>query len=151
MQKQPELTIPQMRQHLARAQRQLYAREWSTSGAIYRDFAEPLGAMGQYLDQQEARRARVLDSKVLMDGARILRAVEDCHLLHALKEIAQLEPSHDDDRRFRVTLDIAGLGPVSQEGSAHQLARLLRAFAIVAEDALTISVGAEGARADAAE
>ncbi len=94
----------------------------------------------------------MLDSKVLMDGARILRAVEDCNLLHALKEIAQLEPNHEDDRRFRVTLDIAGLGPVSQEGGAGQLTRILRAFAIVAEEELTIaSVGAEDARADTAE
>lgn len=118
----PKVTLPELAQALARARRQLAARNFSQGGDIYRDFAEPLDTLARFIEQQEALAMKPLDPVTLREGSDIWTQVRNWGLEAEVIKIGQLSTLPDGTRCYRI--EIKDLGAL--EGTATQIIKLLR-------------------------
>ncbi|TXH58327.1 MAG: hypothetical protein E6Q97_02465 [Desulfurellales bacterium] len=127
----PKITYEQLRAAIQRARNQLGQREFSKNpgGTIYRDFAEPLDLLAQFVNQQEKDSARNLDHNTLRDGSKVWRVLEDRKLVDLVRKVGQIDNTPEGVCQFRVDIQLDALGVVGLHGTADQLVLLLNVSA----------------------
>ncbi len=140
-----KITYQELRAAIQRARNQLGQREFSKNpgGMIYRDFAEPLDLLAEFVGQQEKDSARNLDHTTLRDGAKVWRVLEDRKLVELVRKVGQIDSTPEGVCQFRIDIQLDALGVVGLHGTADQLVLLLN----VSADALERTRAAEAAEA----
>jgi len=106
---------------LRQAQRQLDELNLGESGSRHRNIAEGLKQATAYIEAQEARVGRLLETATLRDGIAIQRGLDEAGVMGAIRQMSPTEG--DAPATYRVEM---GGGAI--EGTVDQLTAILALF-----------------------